>query len=137
VRFEAHQALDFWALPKAESACVFLNQNGDCDVYEDRPAACRTFAVTSEPHLCSKEASKSGDGMVDRTFSLGAEAWSSAAINLPGVAHDPLPLLLLKALEPPRPQPSPPRPPEKLEPEPVPTGRQPPGSAPSRKTREF
>lgn len=63
-RYEPHQALDFWSLPKEKSACVFLDNEGLCSVYQQRPASCRGFQVTSHPSFCSKELStKPGSGM--------------------------------------------------------------------------
>jgi len=45
--------LDWWQNTAPEnSKCVFLGPDNSCQVYEKRPAACRTHVVTSNPDLC-------------------------------------------------------------------------------------
>lgn len=39
----------------ADRRCVFLSPEGKCRVYEDRPAACRKYFVTSDPKFCDLE----------------------------------------------------------------------------------
>lgn len=55
-RLQAQQGLqrpgDFAALPLHEARCAFLDSEGRCGVYADRPAACRSLRVTSDPELC-------------------------------------------------------------------------------------
>lgn len=36
-----------------KSACVFLDENNTCKIYEVRPIACRKYQVASEPELCN------------------------------------------------------------------------------------
>jgi Fe-S-cluster containining protein len=108
--YEQHQALEFWALPKNKSACVFLNEKGKtswtilsvglCSVYQHRPTACRGFQVTSDPYLCSKEATNkpTSEGF-DRKFSIETEIIASAAIGLEGSQYKTLPRFLLEQLE--------------------------------------
>lgn len=36
-------------------ACVFLDQNNACGVYEDRPAVCRTNAVVGSADQCKND----------------------------------------------------------------------------------
>lgn len=43
---------DFATHPREEAACVFLQDDGSCGVYADRPAACRALLVASDPELC-------------------------------------------------------------------------------------
>lgn len=46
------EAADFYAIPYQERKCVFLNAEGACQVYLDRPAVCRTNAVIGEASQC-------------------------------------------------------------------------------------
>ena len=39
-------------LTHAERRCVMLREDGDCAIYANRPSACRTYRVVSEPALC-------------------------------------------------------------------------------------
>lgn len=45
----------WYALDHETRGCVFLDDKGLCQVYEDRPAVCRTNNVISDPQLCSTE----------------------------------------------------------------------------------
>lgn len=53
-----HQALAgndsaaFFAIPYKERRCVFLDENGACKVYKDRPSVCRTNAVVGDAAQC-------------------------------------------------------------------------------------
>lgn len=42
----------FYNLPYEQRRCVFLDDNGACKVYEDRPSVCRTNAVLGEADQC-------------------------------------------------------------------------------------
>ncbi len=42
----------YYALSFAERKCVFLDTDGKCKVYEDRPSVCRTNAVIGEAAQC-------------------------------------------------------------------------------------
>ena len=44
--------LDFQGKPAGQAACVFLGEGGACTVYEDRPSACRSRLVASDPEWC-------------------------------------------------------------------------------------
>ena len=37
-----------------ENRCVFLGEDGNCRVYEDRPASCRKLLVVSAPTECGQ-----------------------------------------------------------------------------------
>jgi hypothetical protein len=56
VRMETQLAFtspsDYIGRPPEEAACVFLDGDGACTVYEDRPSACRALLVASDPELC-------------------------------------------------------------------------------------
>lgn len=43
---------DFVGKPVEQAACVFLGPGGACTVYEDRPSACRSRLVVSDPEFC-------------------------------------------------------------------------------------
>lgn len=56
-------------LPYKSRKCVFL-ENGECSVYDDRPAACRKYYVATDPKICNSEFQ---DNTVGITFSPAAE----------------------------------------------------------------
>lgn len=43
---------DFFKIPYEDRRCIFLDKEGACSVYEDRPSVCRTNAVLSDASLC-------------------------------------------------------------------------------------
>jgi len=43
---------EFYKLSFEQRACVFLDSNGSCSVYEDRPSVCRTNAVIGDSSQC-------------------------------------------------------------------------------------
>jgi len=45
---------DWWRLPKEKNACIFLDENKNCKVYENRPLACRKYFVVSPPEVCGQ-----------------------------------------------------------------------------------
>lgn len=98
-KYNAGDVFDFWRLPKEKSSCVFLSEEDTCTVYENRPAACRLFSVTSDPKMCSKEETLKGGGLVDRSFSLSGELWASAALGVQKEANKTLPAALLEQID--------------------------------------
>lgn len=42
----------FYSIKYEDRRCVFLGQDGSCEVYEDRPSVCRTNAVLGEASQC-------------------------------------------------------------------------------------
>ncbi|OUR98553.1 hypothetical protein A9Q84_03835 [Halobacteriovorax marinus] len=46
----------WYQIPFEERGCVFLDENKECTVYNDRPAVCRTNHVVGSPEDCSTEA---------------------------------------------------------------------------------
>ena len=44
--------IDFLKLKYEDRKCIFLNDQGGCNVYEDRPSVCRTNAVIGSPSQC-------------------------------------------------------------------------------------
>lgn len=47
-----------------ERACVYLNDDRSCGVYDQRPMACRKYLVISDPELCNIETNPKGDVLV-------------------------------------------------------------------------
>lgn len=43
---------EFSLLGWDKQRCLLLGKNGDCQVYQWRPTACRKYAVVSEPEMC-------------------------------------------------------------------------------------
>jgi hypothetical protein len=43
---------NFYKLSHEDRKCIFLNQEGLCGVYEDRPSVCRTNAVLGNASQC-------------------------------------------------------------------------------------
>mmetsp|Transcript_22148 Transcript_22148/g.24736 ORF Transcript_22148/g.24736 Transcript_22148/m.24736 type:complete len:195 (+) Transcript_22148:197-781(+) len=85
----------FWKKSYETTKCVFLSDEGACTVYKYRPAACRTFMVTSKPFRCSKVNSEKGDGMVLRHYNLGMEIYATAADNVQDTMTLPEGILML------------------------------------------
>lgn len=46
---------DFYKLDYEDRKCVFLNDSGSCQIYEDRPSVCRSNYSISPPSQCSTE----------------------------------------------------------------------------------
>jgi Fe-S-cluster containining protein len=76
---------------KKRIPCVFLNDQGRCEVYHDRPLTCRNHHVRSDPALCAK-----CDAVISLLNNPMAEALSSAAATIAGDGT--LPQMLLKEL---------------------------------------
>jgi uncharacterized protein len=92
---QSRMTTDTWRQqPAADRACVFLGEDGTCQVYEFRPNACRKLLVKTDPALCDAE--KHPPDSVGRWFSWEAEILESAALEVFGV--DLMPRLLLGAL---------------------------------------
>lgn len=50
---QAKAALETWyELAYEERKCVFVNSQGECSLYEDRPSVCRSNYVISDPIQC-------------------------------------------------------------------------------------
>lgn len=93
---QTQYGVDTWRQqPVADKACLFLNGDGVCMVYESRPNACRKLLVVTDPALCDAEKSKPDS--VGRWFSWEAELMESAALEVFGAAL--MPGALLAALK--------------------------------------
>lgn len=44
--------------------CVFLQDNGECGIYEVRPMSCRNYFVVSDPFLCNTDLNPDGEAEV-------------------------------------------------------------------------
>jgi len=89
---QSQYTLDTWRQqPAADTACVFLGEDGACRVYESRPNACRKLLVVTDPALC--DAAKHPPDRVGRWFSWEAEVLESAALDVFGRALMPGSLL--------------------------------------------
>lgn len=51
-RQSAHKLATWGEQSPGDRRCVFLGEQGDCRVYEHRPAACRKYFVASDPRNC-------------------------------------------------------------------------------------
>lgn len=68
-------------LSHADRACVFL-KDGLCQVYQFRPAACRTYRVITDPVFCDTETNPgSVQGEIAAFVTPGAEVIVSAAMR--------------------------------------------------------
>lgn len=46
---------EWYQIPYNDRKCVFLNEQGECSVYHDRPGVCRTNYTVSPAEFCSTE----------------------------------------------------------------------------------
>ena len=91
-----HYTMDAWRYqPLADTACVFLGDDGACKVYASRPNACRKLLVTTDPELC--DAQKHPLESVVRWRSWEAEILETAALEVFG--GELMPRSLLTALD--------------------------------------
>jgi hypothetical protein len=93
-RQSAHTVETWRRQVAADQACVLLDQDGACSVYDVRPNACRKLLVMSDPACC--DVGQGRTEQIDRWFSWEAEMMEVAALEVFGMAL--LPRLLLPAL---------------------------------------
>jgi Fe-S-cluster containining protein len=48
-------ASTWYSIPFQDRACIFLDENKECSVYNDRPSVCRTNHVVGDPKDCSTD----------------------------------------------------------------------------------
>lgn len=84
----------FYQLSYEERKCVFLDDSGACNIYEDRPAVCRTNAVLGEPSQC--ETTQGGQLRLVKTAEADMAIYAAYLFS-----HDSgaLPLMLNQALQ--------------------------------------
>lgn len=81
-----------WASqPPEDHACLFLSEEGECRVYEQRPLACRKYFVISDPEVCNIV--KHPGSEVAVWISLDAEITATATMTHYGSGHMPEKLL--------------------------------------------
>ena len=85
---------DWTRLPADERACVFLGTDNRCQVYDERPLACRKYFSIGPPELCNIDAHPGGE--VQIWFDMNAEILSTA--NMTHWGSETLPRLLLELL---------------------------------------
>jgi Fe-S-cluster containining protein len=89
---QGRQSIESWrGQGGADTACVFLGDDGACRVYESRPNACRKLLVVSDPALC--DAKNRSLERVERWLSWEAEMLETAALEVFGRALLPAALL--------------------------------------------
>lgn len=92
-RQSQHASLARWhEQPPADWACAFLSAQGECTVYEHRPAVCRKHAVIGDPAQCDAE--RNPGGRVLNFVSIEAEVYTSAALTV--LECGSMPAMLLK-----------------------------------------
>jgi uncharacterized protein len=93
---QGRQSIDTWRRQAgSDTACVFLDGDGACRVYESRPNACRKLLVVSDPALC--DAKNQALDRVERWFSRESEMLETAALEVFGRGL--MPKLLLQQLK--------------------------------------
>jgi len=90
----ARQAVEWSRFWSPQNRCVFLGEDGACQVYEKRPAICRKHLVTTLPSACTTAGAAVAPVQV-----LMAEILLSAAISIEGVRFASLSKMLRGALE--------------------------------------
>ena len=92
---QSRYSVDTWReQPESDRACVFLDGDGACAVYEVRPNACRKLLVTSDPRHC--DIRRGEHERIERRFCWEAEMMESAALEVFGLQL--MPQALLAAL---------------------------------------
>lgn len=69
---------EWMKLKDSDRKCVFLGKGGVCEVYENRPAFCRSYFVVSDPKYCKTNAEHN----VAMVFLRNVHTAISASLNL-------------------------------------------------------
>lgn len=69
----------YFKLSYDQRGCIFLDENKECRIYEDRPSVCRTNYVVSDPVNCEVRAGTSPSVQLLNTFS--ADSWVYAQFD--------------------------------------------------------
>ena len=70
---------EYKTLAFKDKRCMFLNDKGECGIYEVRPCACRKHVVLSDPKECSVE--EFPDGLVLKGLDVTSELITSGMYN--------------------------------------------------------
>lgn len=76
--------------------CVFLSDEGTCNIYEVRPSSCRNYMVTSPPERCNVDSIEGQQGTIS-AFNIGAALVQFALADI--LEHDNIAKLLLKSIK--------------------------------------
>lgn len=67
----------FFRIPYEMRGCIFLDDEGQCRVYEDRPVVCRTNHVLSDPKQCEvKDSNSENQPKVQLLNTYAADTWA-------------------------------------------------------------
>lgn len=91
-----NSSADFFKIAYGTRGCVFLGREGDCRIYADRPAVCRTNYVVSDPKSCSTEDGQEKSVSLLKTFEADMIIYGAFELSKENGA---LPYMLLKELE--------------------------------------
>ncbi len=87
------QGPEWRQLGSRENRCVFLGDDGACQVYDERPSICRKHVVTSPAAACTTEGAAVAPVQV-----LLAEILLSAELSIEGTEFGSLSKMLLRAM---------------------------------------
>lgn len=80
IQAEAENSVEkYFKLSYDQRSCIFLDEKGECKIYEDRPSVCRTNYVVSDPEKCAVKESGSASVQLLNTFS--ADSWVYAQFD--------------------------------------------------------
>ena len=86
----------FFKIPYNERRCVFLDSNGACKVYKDRPSVCRTNAVVGEASQCD---TSNGQQQAQRLVKTAKADMAIVGAYCSTVDSGTLPMMLSKVLK--------------------------------------
>lgn len=86
----------FFNIPYKDRKCVFLDANGACKVYKDRPSVCRTNAVVGEATQCDTSSGPQGPIRLVKTPKADMTIVGSFSV---AETSGTLPLMLSKVLK--------------------------------------
>ncbi len=87
---------NFMKLPYEMRACIFLNEAGECSVYDSRPSVCRTNYVISNPADCKAMGGETKSVQLLNTY--GADSWVFGFFSK-NERNGTLPFMVKQALE--------------------------------------
>ncbi len=97
IQAAAHNDSDAWyEIPHKDRGCVFLDDQGSCNVYDDRPSVCRCNSVVSDPALCS---TKDGEVKAIQLLHTHKADMVNMGAFLTSSENSTLPFLLKKVLD--------------------------------------